>query len=339
MRVKRSTRILAGLLLAAVALPAAGYGSGKLAAGALTASAITQRSAVLSGIVSTESGKEPATWLIRYGTSATTLDQATPAQRVPVGSARAEITVTAALSDLPAATQLHARLEVTQEDDVERGAVTSFTTAGAPAPATPQPGATPAPGETPPSSPPPAAPPELGEQVGAAPRDGTVRVRLPGSDAFVELAEGASLPVGSVVDATQGEITLTAALPGGAVQHAVFGGARFKIRQPDGARGRVDLLLRGGDFAACGARTLAAVTGSKKPRAVRRLWGKDRSGRFRTHGRDSVTTVRGTEWSVADRCDGTVTRVTEGAVDVRVRRTGRVVRLRAGERHLARHRR
>jgi ferric-dicitrate binding protein FerR (iron transport regulator) len=71
---------------------------------------------------------------------------------------------------------------------------------------------------------------------------------------------------------------------------------------------------------------------------VRRLWGKDHSGRFRTHGRDSVTTVRGTAWSVADRCDGTVTRVTEGAVDVRVRRTGRIVRLTAGERFLARHR-
>jgi hypothetical protein len=52
-----------------------------------------------------------------------------------------------------------------------------------------------------------------------------------------------------------------------------------------------------------------------------------------------VTTVRGTKWSVADRCDGTLTRVTEGAVDVRVRRTGRVVRVKAGERFLARHRR
>jgi ferric-dicitrate binding protein FerR (iron transport regulator) len=69
------------------------------------------------------------------------------------------------------------------------------------------------------------------------------------------------------------------------------------------------------------------------------VWGKDRSGRFRTHGRDSVTTVRGTKWSVADRCDGTVTRVTEGAVDVTVRRTGRVVRVDAGERFIARHRR
>ena len=77
-----------------------------------------------------------------------------------------------------------------------------------------------------------------------------------------------------------------------------------------------------------------AAAGGRKP--VRRLWGKDEGGRFRTHGRDSVATVRGTAWSVTDRCDGTVTKVTEGAVDVKNRHTGRVTRVRAGERHLAR---
>jgi ferric-dicitrate binding protein FerR (iron transport regulator) len=71
---------------------------------------------------------------------------------------------------------------------------------------------------------------------------------------------------------------------------------------------------------------------------VRKLWGKDKGGRFRTHGRDSVATVRGTAWTVADRCDGTVTRVTEGAVMVRNRHTGRRTLVRAGERHFAAHR-
>ena len=71
---------------------------------------------------------------------------------------------------------------------------------------------------------------------------------------------------------------------------------------------------------------------------MRKLWGKDKGGRFRTHGRDSVATVRGTAWTVADRCDGTVTRVTEGAVMVRDRHTGRRTLVRAGERHFAAHR-
>jgi hypothetical protein len=48
--------------------------------------------------------------------------------------------------------------------------------------------------------------------------------------------------------------------------------------------------------------------------------------------------VRGTIWKVVDRCDGTLTRVTEGAVSVRDRHTGRRTLVRAGERHFAPHR-
>ena len=65
---------------------------------------------------------------------------------------------------------------------------------------------------------------------------------------------------------------------------------------------------------------LAREAGGKR-RVVRRLWGKDKHARFRTHGRDSVATVRGTQWVTTDRCDGTVTRVTEGKVLVRDLRT------------------
>jgi hypothetical protein len=46
--------------------------------------------------------------------------------------------------------------------------------------------------------------------------------------------------------------------------------------------------------------------------------------------------VRGTRWLTEDRCRGTLTKVTEGAVEVRERRTGRTVLVEAGERHLAR---
>jgi len=83
-----------------------------------------------------------------------------------------------------------------------------------------------------------------------------------------------------------------------------------------------------------------AVTSAKRKRSrrvVRRLWGRDNGGRFRTHGRDSVATVRGTRWLTLDRCDGTLSRVTEGAVAVRHR--GRTVLVKAGRSYLARHRR
>ena len=65
-----------------------------------------------------------------------------------------------------------------------------------------------------------------------------------------------------------------------------------------------------------GASALAREARGKR-RVVRRLWGKDSHARFRTHGRDSVATVRGTRWVTTDRCDGTLTKVSEGKVLVR----------------------
>jgi hypothetical protein len=70
---------------------------------------------------------------------------------------------------------------------------------------------------------------------------------------------------------------------------------------------------------------------------VRSLWARDHHGAFRTHGRDSVATVRGTEWLTQDRCDGTLTQVLDGAVSVRGVRATRGVLVRAHHQHLARH--
>ena len=68
---------------------------------------------------------------------------------------------------------------------------------------------------------------------------------------------------------------------------------------------------------------------------LRRLFGRAH-GRFRTRGRNSTATVRGTEWSVVDRCDGTLTTVKRGTVVVRDRVKHRTVTLRSGQRYLAR---
>jgi hypothetical protein len=96
----------------------------------------------------------------------------------------------------------------------------------------------------------------------------------------------------------------------------------------------------GGKFAICsgkgpkaaGSRTTAAVVEKKKP--VRRLWGHGK-GRFRTKGRYSAGTVRGTFWVTIDRCDGTVTRVREGVVDVYDFVLEKHEQLRAGHSYLA----
>ena len=71
---------------------------------------------------------------------------------------------------------------------------------------------------------------------------------------------------------------------------------------------------------------------------MRRLWGRDSGGRFRTHGRHSQATVRGTRWVTVDRCDGTLTRVTEGSVVVRDFVRDRRAIVRAGDSYLAKRR-
>jgi hypothetical protein len=183
--------------------------------------------------------------------------------------------------------------------------------------------------------------PVLGESVAAAPATGDVRVRVAGSAMFVPLEGEASLPVGTIVDTRQGTVNLVSALDkGDATQAAQFQGAVFQVRQTDQNSGMTDLYLRGGDFRPCWPETASGVVASRsRARTVRRLWGRDRGGRFRTHGSRAVATVRGTTWSVADRCDGTVTKVAEGSVSVYDRGTRRNVLVKAGHSYLARARR
>ena len=116
-----------------------------------------------------------------------------------------------------------------------------------------------------------------------------------------------------MVDARRGSIRLTTALDEqGEFQTGRFGGSRFQIRQGHKAAGMTSLTLRGGDFGRCPARSSALAHSSVVPRenpttrrVVRRLWARDRGGRFRTYGNNSVATARGTAWTTEDRCDGT----------------------------------
>jgi hypothetical protein len=186
---------------------------------------------------------------------------------------------------------------------------------------------------------PPAAPPELGRTMLLDTGKGRVLVKLPGTSSYVPFDRAASLPFGTTIDATKGEITLSTALPGGMALTGTFTGGLFEVRQRRSGRGMTDVFLRG-DIGGCSRRSskraLARAAGKRRGKRVRRLWAKDKGGRFRTHGRDSVAVVRGTRWLTEDRCKGTFTKVTEGAVDVRNKRTGRVKRLRAGQSVLVR---
>jgi hypothetical protein len=176
--------------------------------------------------------------------------------------------------------------------------------------------------------------------VVAAVVSGQVTVALPGRG-FVPLSELSEIPVGSVVDARRGTVRLTSARDSsGRTQSGDFSGGVFQIRQSRkrSARGLTDLVLRGGSFKRCDAGRDRRASASLSRRTIRRLRANAR-GRFRTSGRNSSATVRGTRWETIDRCDGTLTKVRRGSVVVRDFSRRKNVVVKAGKSYLARARR
>jgi uncharacterized delta-60 repeat protein len=156
---------------------------------------------------------------------------------------------------------------------------------------------------------------------------------------FVPLTEARQIPVGSFLDTRRGTVRLQSARDRrGTRQQGDFGSGLFQVLQSRrrSARGLTDLVLKGASFSRC--RRSGRGKGSARSaqsRLIRRLRSNAR-GRFRTRGRHSAATVRGTVWLTADRCDGTLTRVTRGRVAVRDFRRRKTVTVRAGKSYLAR---
>jgi Ca2+-binding RTX toxin-like protein len=161
--------------------------------------------------------------------------------------------------------------------------------------------------------------PALGRAMVARPVRGSNRLRVAGMHRFIPFLDALRLPFGSSFDATVGAVRVSTA---GSRSSGRFSGGRFGVRQRRRGRAPTRLRLEGRTFAGCaGART------------VRRLRGRTR-GRFRIGARRSTTSVRRGSWVVADRCNGTLTRVRRGRATVLDKR-GRRVALRAGRSYLA----
>ena len=174
--------------------------------------------------------------------------------------------------------------------------------------------------------------PRLGREVVALPR-GAVKLGLPGVVRTVPLVDKVNLPVNTRIDASEKSVQITST-PGGRGRNYVgtFSRGAFKINQGRRRNSVTQSTLTGGNFAVCGAVRTAQ---SSPRRTVRRLFASAR-GRFRTKGRYSSATVRGTKFEVIDRCDGTLTRVTSGRVTVRDQVRRRTVVVRRGKSYLAR---
>jgi hypothetical protein len=159
-------------------------------------------------------------------------------------------------------------------------------------------------------------------------------VKQAGTEEYATLEAGTPVPVGSMVDTTAGTVRLISETSDDTTQDVVLRGSKFEVRQARDGSGVTEFVLKGGDFSACGRASSAGRRARKPPR--RSLWAKDRGGKFRTRGLNSVATVRGTTWRTTDTCSGTTTSVSSGSVTVRELRSGRKVVVRKGERHLAR---
>lgn len=309
-------------------------GKGSPAVATSSATQVGANGALLQAFV--DAKDRDTDFVFEYGTSSSYGLQTASGS---AGSAKGPRAVSMRVDGLAPATTYHFRVVATNSKGTTQGSNRSFTTLAAapddsgPAPSGPS-------GPSGPAGVEPSIEPQLGSSVGVASARGVIRVRAKGSEAFTTLDAGSELPMGSEVDARAGALTLTSALPSGEEQTGTFGGGRFVIQQ--GRRGYVDLFLRGHfckrpGAGRRGARPAAAAAAARK--RGRRLWGRDKGGRFRTHGRNSHATVRGTRWSVEDRCDGTLTRVSDGAVVVSDLVRGKRKVVRAGERYLARPRR
>jgi hypothetical protein len=174
-------------------------------------------------------------------------------------------------------------------------------------------------------------PPTPGQTVNASPLGGEVLVKVTGTPQFVPLSVPSLVPVGSQFDATKGRVELTAARAGGITDTSLFYDGTFEVSQPT-PTALAELRLISGDFSVCSLPSLSAA--DKNRRRVRRLWGSGK-GKFRTRGKYSSATVRGTIWKTEDRCDGTLTQVQEGSVTVRDFGRKRDFVVRAGKSYLA----
>jgi hypothetical protein len=212
------------------------------------------------------------------------------------------------------------------------------------------------------SAPPVLTAPTVGKTANARPVSGVVFVKPPpgkslderaasragaaaGGPGFVRLTAATQIPIGSEINSLHGSLRLvTATARKGKTQSGTFGGAIFRLTQTaaGASKGLATLSLTESAFtgaptyATCEpkgkASDAAAAAASSR---VLQLLRASAHGKFRTRGRYSAATVLGTIWTVADRCDGTLTHDATDRVSVTDFVRHKTIVLHAGESYLA----
>ncbi len=205
--------------------------------------------------------------------------------------------------------------------------------------------------------------PTLGKNFNVSLVSGVVLVKIDG--VFVPLTELTQIPKNTVIDALHGTLSLTTATGGPApardaaakgkkpkpkpkTQKGTFSGAVFKLSQATrgAGKGLVTLtIVEGASFKGAPSYSLckkAKKAGDASTAAVSsrilQLLHASAKGKFKTSGRYSAATVRGTKWTIADRCDGTLTHDITDSVAVTDFVRHKTIILHAGQSYLAKAR-
>ena len=92
-------------------------------------------------------------------------------------------------------------------------------------------------------------------------------------------------------------------------QTGTFGGAIFKVSQAHNGLATLSLVenaYKGApSFATCKKGKAADATAAALSSKTLQLLKSNAKGKFTTKGKYGAATVRGTKWTIADRCDGT----------------------------------
>ena len=263
----------------------------------------------------------------RYtGSSKIVYDQSTPDQTV--GADFSSHAVTASQSGLVPNARYHVRLVATNSAGTTFGPDVTFMTKKDPKPSAPT----------------------LGKSFNVSAK-GRVLIKLHGK--FVPLTELRKVSAGTEVNALHGTLSLTTAAPpattkkkakkrGAKTQTATFGGAVFKVTQArsGASKGVATVSLVEGAFkgapsyASCKAKKGTAAIAKLSKKTLQLLRGSGH-GKFRTKGRYAAATVRGTIWTTADRCDGTLIHAIKDTVSVSDLVRHKTIILHAGHSYLA----
>jgi IPT/TIG domain len=210
---------------------------------------------------------------------------------------------------------------------------------------------------TPASAPPP--PPVLGQAVNVSVVSGQVfilpppgkslsgdRAALGKGQGFIPLTEARQIPTGSEIDALNGSLKMVSNTGQiGKTQTATLTGGVFKLTQirKGISKGMTDFNLTENAFQGAPSYTLCqtktkkttdATTASLSSKTLQ-LLKVSGHGKFRTTGRYSSATVRGTIYTVADQCNGTLTHVIRDTVLVNDFTRHKTILLHAGQSYLA----